>query len=102
VSTCFEQKDIFPSIQEAIGRLCKQSGVANHEEIIDELLRDPEASGIIDRAVRRCPKLKRRWIAANMLAWLSMRYEPDRDDLSDFHQRFKREKHRGSWSYLIR
>ena len=100
---CYEQKDIFPPIQEAIERLCKRKGEANHENIIDELLMDPEASGIINRAVGRCPKRNPQWMAANMVAWLSKRYDDsDRDDLSGFHQRFKREKRKGSWAYLLR
>lgn len=92
MGVCFEQKDIFPSIQKAIERLCKLNGVANHEVIIDELLSDPEASRIIDRAIQRCPQFKRRAMAGNMIAWLSQRYSSRPGDLNEFSHRFERHK----------
>ncbi|MGI0134920.1 MAG: hypothetical protein ACREBW_08200, partial [Candidatus Micrarchaeaceae archaeon] len=74
MGACSEQKDIFPSIQRAIERLCNRKGEAFHEEIIDELLSEPEGSVVIDRAVLRCPEHSRRGMAGIMVAWLSQRY----------------------------
>jgi len=102
VGECFEQKDIFPSIEEAIERLCLREGKAVREAIIDELLNDPEAAGIIDRAIGRCPRLRRRWIAGNTVDWLSVWYDKDSADLSAFYQRFKRERPNGIWTYFLR
>jgi hypothetical protein len=102
VGHCFDQKDIFPSIQEAIERLCKREGEAVREAIVDELLKDPEAAGIIDRAIGLCPKFKRRWIAGNTVDWLSVWYDKDSADLSAFYHRFNREKRDGIWAYFLR
>lgn len=101
MGACFEHKDIFPSIQEIIERLCKQTGEANHEAIVVELLNDPEASAVINRAVQQRPKRNRLWFAGNMVAWLSKGYSSDGNDLSDFYRRFKREKRKGSWPFRL-
>jgi hypothetical protein len=74
VGRCFEQKHIFPAIQEAIERLCNQRGEAKHEAIIDELLEDSEASAVVDQAILRCPEFKRRAMVGLMIAWFSQRY----------------------------
>jgi len=96
MGACFDQKDIFPSIQQAIERLCKRKGEAFHEEIIDELLTDPEASAVIDRAVLRCPEHSRRGMTGIMVAWLSQRYSSRPGDLGDFSRRFERRGHGSS------
>ncbi len=96
MGACFEQKDIFPSIQQAIERLCNQKGEAFHEEIIDELLSEPEASVVIERAVLRCPEHSRRGMAGIMVAWLSQRYGSRPSDLGDFSRRFERREHGSS------
>ncbi len=96
MGACFEQKDIFPSIEQAIARLCDQEGEAFHEEIINELLREPEASVVIDRTVLRCPEHSRRGMAGIMVAWLSQRYSTRPSDLGDFSRRFERREHGNS------
>lgn len=88
--SCFEQKDIFPCIEEAIERLCRLKGQAVHADIIQELLADPEAAGIIDAAVRRCPDHTERWMAGNMVAWLSQCYTTRPASLGQFSSHYDR------------
>jgi len=99
---CYECKDAFPYIDEVIRQLCQRSGEAEHDAIVDELMKHPEASGIIERAIDRCPKRTRLRIAGNMVAWLSQHYTMDREDALDFQDRFKRRKHKGRWAYSLR
>jgi hypothetical protein len=97
---CFKQKDIDPSIKETIERLCHLDGEARHQAIVDELLKDPDASGIVDRAVQRCPDWNQRMMAGNMIDWLSARYEFRPEDLGEFSYRFARRKNEdGTWTY---
>jgi hypothetical protein len=100
---CYECKDAFPYIQEVIESLCQRSGEAEHDAIVDELMKHPEASGIIGRATERCPKLTRLRIASNMVQFMSQHYTMDREDAVDFQERFRRRKDSaGDWAYSLR
>ena len=98
---CFMQKDIFPFIEEVIEDLCIQSGKASHAAIVLELLKHTQASAIVERAIKRCPKFDPEWMAGNMVDWLSA-YYGTRKDLIDFHLRFRREKENDCWTYIRR
>jgi hypothetical protein len=92
------QKEIFPSIKEAIERVCNRGGVAEHKAIVDELLKDPEARAVIDRAVQRDPRYNQRAVAGNMIAWLSQKHTTV--GLGEFSKRFdKRKDEQGTYTY---
>jgi len=97
----WKQKDIFPPIQEAIERVCKRKGEALHEEIVDELLKDPEACSVIDRAVQQRSDGDRRSMAANMIAWLSQKHTTRPGNLGEFSRRFDKRK-QGHKAYAYR
>jgi hypothetical protein len=98
---CYEIAFVFQFIEEIIETLCQQSGEAEHDAIVSELLKHPEASVIIEIAVAKCPERDPEWIAANMVAWMSQHYTTDRTDMLVFQQRFQRREHRGSWAYSL-
>jgi hypothetical protein len=94
------QKEMFPSIQEAIERVCKRSGVAKHKAIIDELLKDPEARAVIDRVVQRDSRRNQRAVAGNMIAWLSQKHTTV--GLGEFSRRFDKQKDgHGTYTYQL-
>jgi len=100
---CFKCKDAFPFIQEVIERLCQQCGEADHDAIVDELMKHPEASEIIQLAVMRCPHFGKRGITSNMVQWMSQHYTEGRADAGVFEERFQRHKDsRGHWAYSLR
>jgi hypothetical protein len=99
---CYACKDAFPHVREVIEQLCQRSGEAEHGAIVDELMKHLEASGLIQRAVERCPERTREWVAANMVAWLSQHYTMERRGLRDFEARFQRRMLNGSWAYSLR
>jgi hypothetical protein len=100
---CFTCKDVFPFIQEVIERLCQQFGEAEHDAIVDKLMRHPEASGIIDSAVVRCSHFSKREIASNMVQWMSQHYTEGHADADVFAESFQRHKDsRGRWVYSLR
>ncbi len=91
-------KEIFPSIEQAIERVCNRSGVAKHKAIVDELLSDPEARAAIDRVVHRNPARNHRAVAGNMIAWLSQKHTTA--GLGEFSGRFdKRKDVHGTYTY---
>ena len=71
----WKHEEVLPLVGDIILRLCrqKQGRWVPHDEIVDEILRDPELDMKIEHAVLRGGKDKR-WWAANMLAWFSQRY----------------------------
>jgi hypothetical protein len=62
-------------------------GVAKHKAIIDELLKDPEARAVIDRAVQRDSRYNQRSMAGIMIAALSQKHTTV--GLGDFSRRFE-------------
>lgn len=100
---CYACKDAFPHIQEIIEQLCQRAGEAEHGAIVDELMKHPQASGIIEIAVGRCPEYNRQWIASNMVQWFSQHYTMERRGLRDFEARFQRRKDsHDNWAYSLR
>jgi hypothetical protein len=81
-------------------RLCQQFGKAEHAAIVDELMRHPEASGIVELAVVRCPHLSKQRITSLMVQWMSQHYTEGFEDADVFAERFQRRKDsRGNWAY---
>jgi hypothetical protein len=100
---CFTCEKVFPFIQEVMERLCKQFGKAEHDAIVDESMRHPEPSGIVELAVARCPHLSKRGITSNMVQWMSQHYTQGHEDADVFAERFQRHKDsRGRWAYSLR
>jgi hypothetical protein len=97
---CFEFRDAFPLIQEAIEELCQQNGEAKHDAIVQELMKHPVGSLVVETAVARCPQRTKKSIASNMVQWLSQQYTSG--TLSDFEARFRRQKIDRRWAYLRR
>ena len=95
---CYECKDAFPYVEKIIQQLCQQTGEAEHDAIVSELMKHPEASGLIEIAVGRCPHLSKLRIASNMVQFLSQHYTLDRADATDFYERFQRRQLKGSWA----
>jgi hypothetical protein len=97
---CFEFRDAFPPIQQAIEDLCQRNGDAKHDAIVQELMDHPVGALIVEAAVARRPQRTKEWIASNMVQWLSKQYTTG--TLSDFEARFKRQKIDRRWAYLPR
>ena len=100
---CFTCEEAFPFIQEVIERLCQQFGEAEHDAIVDNLMSHPEASGVVELAVVRCPHFSKRAITSNMVQWMSQHYTAGHEDADVFAERFQRHKDsRGRWIYSLR
>jgi len=100
---CYACKDAFPHVREVIEKLCQRTGEAKHDAIVSELMKHPEASGLIELAVGRCPKISKLRIASNMVQFLSQHYTRNLVDARDFQDRFDRRKdERGDWAYSLR
>lgn len=100
---CFTCEEAFPFIKEVMEQLCQQVGKAEHDAIVDELMRHSEASGIIELAVVRCPHLSKRGITSNMVQWMSQHYTQGYQDADVFWKHFERHKDsRGHWAYTLR
>ena len=99
----WKHKDIFPSIQEAIEKICKRTTEATHDEIIDALLADPEACSVIDHALLERLDRDRHFIAAEMIAWLSQVHTMRPGSLSgNFGYRFdKRRTGHRAFTYFL-
>jgi len=97
---CFEFRDAFPPIQEAIEELCQRSGKAKHDAIVVELIEHKRGSLVVQDALARCPEYTKESMAGNMVQWLSQQYTSGQ--LNNFEVRFKRRKINQSWAYSPR
>lgn len=94
----FTHEQIFPLIANAIRRKYLQlEDYVEHDEIVDELLIDPDARALIDAAREvqgDAPSLNA--VASNMIAWFSQRITVHK---SPYEMEFRRKKVSRAWAY---
>ena len=95
----WKHDDVFPHIASAIEAINAQhSGYATHDEIVEHLLRDPQAYIYIEAALDPIQADTSEHIAANMVAWFSQRITAGASPWAD---RFHRRQIGGKWAYRV-
>jgi hypothetical protein len=94
----FTHADVFPVIAAIIEAHSSQSSnYITHDEIVEILLKCPEAGPFLNA----CPTEERKsteWWAHNMVAWFSKVFT---DGLTDWNHRFERTKIDNKWAYKV-
>jgi hypothetical protein len=100
MSKCFEFRDAFPPIEDAIEELCQRDGEAKHDAVVEELIKHKQGSLVVEDAVTRCLEHGKKLMASIMVQWFSQQYPRHR--LKGFEARFKRRQIDESWAYSRR
>lgn len=98
MANAWERTDLFPIIaQVIISQHEAKRGYVTHDEIVAALLRDPDGSTAVDRALGQSDlDHSREWLAANMVAWFSQRITVGD---SEWSEQFDRKHIDGKWAY---
>jgi hypothetical protein len=98
MANSWEHADIFPAIARIITHLFEtKQDFVTHDEIVDSILTDSEASSIVANAVLQSTETRTAdWIAHNMVAWFSQRITVGD---SNWIELFDRTKIDSKWAY---
>jgi Zn-dependent M28 family amino/carboxypeptidase len=98
MASTWEHADIFPAIARIIsGIFEKKQDFVTHDEIVESILADSEASLLVANALSLSTNLQTAdWIAHNMVAWFSQRITAGDSNWID---QFERKKIDFKWAY---
>lgn len=98
MANSWEHADIFPAIARIISNVfATKQDFVTHDEIVDSILSDSEASSLVANAVSQSTETRTaEWIANNMVAWFSQRITVGDSVWSEY---FDRERIDSKWAY---